>query len=156
MSDSNLDWDLELPEVERYVRTHGLNDVLMDRYNVTGPSGYVPQGRLWECQKATAGDAGRWAIVSANMFFDGENCAWLLAFPRESLAGGSMYALRLPATIPAAGSPGGPPLPAGYRYFGGGPFDARDIFYRSIDDPHQMPAIMDGMMKAYADMQKKK
>jgi hypothetical protein len=156
VGDSNLDWDLYLPEVERFVQTHALNHVLVDSYNVGDPAMYVPQGRLWSCQEATAADGGRWAFVSANVFFDGENCAWLLAIPHQPLAGGSMYAFHLPAAIPTPGSPGGPPLPAAYRYFGGGPFDARQIFFRAITDPRQMPVIMDTMMKAYADSQKKK
>jgi hypothetical protein len=155
VSDSNLDWDTELPEVERFIQAHGLNDVLIDSYNVTDPSVYVAQGRLWDCQAATAADAGRWAFVSANMFADGENCTWLLPTPHQALAGGSMYAIHLPATIPAAGSPGGPPLPANYRYMGGAPFDWRQIFYRSIRDPHQMQAILDDMMKTYAETQKR-
>jgi hypothetical protein len=155
VGDSNLDWDTELPAVERFVQAHGLDHVLVDSYNVADPAVYVPQGRFWSCQEATAGDAGRWAFVSANVFFDGENCAWLLAIPHEALAGGSMYAIHLPAAIPAAGSPGGPPLPAAYRYFGGGTFDIRRIMFRAISDPHQMPEIMDEMMKDYAAAQKK-
>jgi hypothetical protein len=94
--------------------------------------------------------------VSANSFADGENCRWMLPIPHQALAGGSMYAFQLPATIPPAGSPGGPPLPAGYRYMGGAPFDWRDIFYRAIRDPHQMQKIYDDMMKTYTEMQKKK
>jgi hypothetical protein len=156
VSDSNLDWDTGLPQVEQFVQANGLDHVLIDSYNFSDPSVYVPQGRLWECQSSTAADAGRWAFVSANMFRDGENCAWLLAFPHQPLAGGSMYALHLPATIPPAGSPGGPPLPSAYRYFGGGPFDVRSIFIQAISDPRRMPEIMDTMQKAYADSQKKK
>jgi len=155
VSDSNLDWDIELPEVERFVQAHGLDHVLIDSYNVADPSVYVPQGRLWDCQSATAADAGQWAVVSANVFADAENCTWLLPIPHQALAGGSMYILHLPATIPAAGSPGGPPLPANYRYIGGAPFDWRQIFYRSIRDPQQMQAIMDTMQKTYAEAQKK-
>jgi 4-amino-4-deoxy-L-arabinose transferase-like glycosyltransferase len=156
VSDSNLDWDTELPEVERFVQTRGLDYVLIDPYNVADPSVYVPQGRFWQCQAATAADAGWWAIVSADMFFDGENCAWLLRIPHQALAGGGMYAFHLPATIPAPGSPGGPPLPGAYRYFGGAPFDSRKIFYQSIADPHRMPDIMAGMMKMYEELRKKK
>jgi hypothetical protein len=155
VSDSNLDWDLELPEVERFVQAHGLDHVLIDPYNVADPSVYVPQGSLWDCQAAAAADAGRWAFVSADMFADGENCAWLLATPHQPLAGGSMYAFHLPAAIPAPGSPGGPPLPANYRYMAGGPFDWRRMFYRAIRDPNQMQAIMDEMMKDFDAMQKK-
>ena len=52
-------------------------------------------------------------------------------------------------------SPGGPPLPANYRYIGGAPFDWRGIFYRAIRDPQQMQPIMDEMMKTFAEIQKK-
>lgn len=155
VSDSNLDWDLELPEVERFVQAHGLDHVLIDPYNVADPSVFVPQGSLWDCQAATAADAGRWAFVSADMFADGANCAWMLDVPHQSLAGGSMYAFHLPDAILAPGSPGGPPLPANYRYIGGAPFDWREILYRSIRDPQQMQAIMDDMMKTFKEMQKK-
>jgi len=41
-----------------------------------------------------------------------------------------MYAIQLPSTIPAAGTPGGPPLPEDYRYFGGAPgFDCPRDFH---------------------------
>ncbi|MGB7759618.1 MAG: glycosyltransferase family 39 protein [Bryobacteraceae bacterium] len=156
VSDSNLDWDLGLPEVEGFVQVRGLDHVLVDPYNVADPSVYVPQGSLWSCQAATAADAGRWAFVSANMFADGENCAWMLDIPHQALAGGSMYAFHLPAAIPAPGSPGGPPLPANYRYMGGSPFDWRLILYRAIRDPQQMQNIMDDMMKQFDEMQKKR
>jgi hypothetical protein len=88
------------------------------------------------------------------MFADGENCGWMLPIPHLALAGGSMYAFHLPATIPAAGSPGGPPLPANYRYLGGVPFDWRRVLYRSIRDPRQMQNIMDEMIKTFEEMQK--
>ncbi len=156
VSDSNLDWDLELPEVERFVQAHGLDHVLVDSYNVADPSVYVPQGGLWDCQAATAADAGRWAFVSANMFADAANCTWLLSTPHQALAGGSMYAFHLPAAIPAPGSPGGPPLPANYRYIAGAPFDWRAAFYRAIRDPHQMQNIMDDMKEMFREMQKKR
>ena len=156
VSDSNLDWDTELGEVERFVQARGLNHVLVDSYNVADPAVYVPQGRLWDCQSATAEDAGRWAFVSANMFLDGANCAWLLAIPHEALAGGCMYALHLPARIPAPGSPGGPPVPAAYRYMGGAKFDWRRMFYESIRDPHRMQGIFDDMVKTGGGTEKKK
>lgn len=155
VSDSNLDWDTELPEVERFVQTHGLDHVLVDSYNIADPSVYVPQGTLWNCQAATAADAGRWAFVSANMFADGENCRWLLGVPHQALAGGSMYAFHLPATIPEAGTPGGPPLPADYLYMAGAPFDWRGMLYGAIRDPHQMQPITDNMMKLFEEAQKK-
>ena len=126
--------------------------MLLDSYNVADPSVYVPQGSLWDCQAATAADAGRWAFVSADMFADSANCGWLLPIPHQPLAGGSMYVFHLPATILAAGSPGGPPLPANYRYLGGfPPFDWRGCLYRSIRDPHQMQRVMDGMIKMFRE-----
>jgi hypothetical protein len=68
-----------------------------------------------------------------------------------------MYAIQLPQTIPAAGRPGGPPLPEDYRYFGGAPFDIRGIFSKCIRDPQQLQPIMDRMMAGMqAAAQKKK
>ena len=155
VSDSNLDWDTELPEVESFVRGRGLDNVLVDSYGFTDPAAYVPQGRLWNCQAVTAADAGQWAFVSANMFADGENCAWLLAIPHQALAGASMYAFHLPATIPAPGSPGGPPLPAAYRYIGGGQFDWRQVIYRAIRDPYRIEEILNTARKAAVATQSK-
>ena len=91
VSDSNLDWDTELPEVERFVQSHGLDRVLVDSYNIADPSVYVPQGRLWDCQAATAADAGLWAFVSANNFADAENCGWMLAIPHPGLAAAAFF-----------------------------------------------------------------
>jgi hypothetical protein len=81
-----------------------------------------------------------------------------MMYPHQALAGGSMYAIQLPQTIPAAGAPGGPPLPGDYRYFGGVPFfDPRPIFFNCIRDPQQLQPTLDrfqAMMQAAA--QKKK
>jgi hypothetical protein len=156
VSDSNLDWDMDLPEVERFVQAHGLDHVLVDSYNVADPSVYVPQGRSWDCQAAVAADAGLWAFVSANSFADAENCAWMLAIPHQALAAGSMYVFHLPTTIPAPGSPGGPPLPGAYRYMGGTPFDWKKMLSGAIREPHQLQAILDTMQKTFAAASQKK
>lgn len=77
------------------------------------------------------------------------NCSWLLKYPHEALAGGSMYAFQLPARIPSGGAPGGPPLPRGYHNFGGIPGswpDLRLIFLRAILDPQQLPAAIEQLM----------
>ncbi|MGA2272557.1 MAG: hypothetical protein ABSH00_03315 [Bryobacteraceae bacterium] len=66
-----------------------------------------------------------------------------------------MYAFRLPASIPAPGSPGGPPPPANCRYIVLVPFDWRGIFYRVIRDPQQMQSIIDNMKKMFTEAQKK-
>jgi hypothetical protein len=157
VNDSNLDWNQSLPEVENFVRQRGLNQILLDEYGFSEPAAYVPQAQLWNCQQPSPADGGRWAVVSANNIADGSNCLWLMLYPHEALAGGSMYAIQLPQTIPAAGTPGGPPLPEAYRYFGGAPFDMRVIFLKCIRDPQQLQPTMDRMVASMqAAAQKKK
>jgi hypothetical protein len=158
VNDSNLDWNQALPEVESFVRQRGLNHILLDEYGFSEPTVYVPQAELWNCQQPSPADGGRWAAVSANNIADGSNCLWLMRYPHQILAGGSMYAIQLPQTIPAAGTPGGPPLPEDYRYFGGGPlFDPRPIFSNCIRDPQQLQPTLDRMQAMFqAAAQKKK
>jgi hypothetical protein len=79
-----------------------------------------------------------------------------MSYPHEVLAGGSMYAVQLPEIIPAAGTPGGPPLPENYRYFGGFPMDTRPIFVGCIRDPEQIEPTIVKMMDAFKAAQKKK
>jgi len=119
---------------------------------------YVPQAQIWSCQEPSPVDAGRWAVVSASSIADGHNCLWLMQYPHQALAGGSMYAIQLPQTIPAVGTPGGPPLPEAYRYLGGAPgFDPRPVFLNCIRDPEQLQPTMDrmqAMMEAAARKKK--
>jgi dolichyl-phosphate-mannose-protein mannosyltransferase len=158
VNDSNLDWNQALPEVESFMRQRGLNRVLLDEYGISEPAAYVPQAQLWSCQQPSPSDGGQWAVVSANNIADGHNCLWLMRYPHQVLAGGSMYAIQLPQIIPAAGTPGGPPLPEAYRYFGGFVgFDLLPVFLNCIRDPQQLQPTLDrlqAMMKAAA--QKKK
>jgi hypothetical protein len=158
VNDSNLDWNQALPEVENFVRHRGLNRVLLDEYGFSEPTAYVPQAQLWSCQEPSPSDAGQWAAVSAASIADGHNCLWLMRYPHQALAGGSMYAIQLPQMIPAAGTPGGPPLPEAYRYFGGFPgFDLRPMFLRCIRDPQQLQPTLDRLQAmAEAAAQKKK
>ncbi|HUJ31177.1 MAG TPA: glycosyltransferase family 39 protein [Candidatus Acidoferrum sp.] len=158
VNDSNLDWNQALPDAERFVREHGVKDVLLDEYGFSDPTIYVPDAEFWTCQQPAPSDGGRWAIVSASMIEDGHNCLWLLNYPHESFAGGGMYAFQLPATIPPAGSPGGPPLPADYHAFGGTPgnMDFRLMFYNCIRDPKQLQPFWDRMMAMFANYRKKK
>jgi hypothetical protein len=158
VNDSNLDWNQALPEVESFVRQRGLNQILLDEYGFSDPTVYVPQAQIWSCQQPSAADGGRWAAVSASNIADGSNCLWLMRYPHQILAGGSMYAIQLPQTIPAAGTPGGPPLPEDYRYFGGVPlFDPRPIFSNCIRDPQQLQPTLDRMQATFqAAAQKKK
>jgi 4-amino-4-deoxy-L-arabinose transferase-like glycosyltransferase len=157
LNDSNLDWNQSLPEAEAYVRQHGLRHVLLAEYGFSDPAVYVPETKFWDCQQPSPGDAGQWAIVSASMIADGHNCLWLMSYPHQALAGGSMYALQLPSPIPSAGAPGGPPLPADFRMLGGGAggFDIQEVFYDCIRDPAQMQPTFDAMMAEFARLQKK-
>lgn len=158
VNDSNLDWNHALPEVESFVRQRGLSHVLLDQWGFSEPEAYVPQAQIWSCQEAAPSDGGQWAVVSANNIADGHTCLWLMQYPHQVLAGGSMYALQLPETIPAAGTPGGPPLPEAYRYLGGFPgFDPRPVFLNCIRDPQQLQPTLDRIMAmGQAAAQKKK
>ena len=85
------------------------------------------------------------------MILDGHNCSWLLRYPRETLAGGSMYAFRLPDPMPAAGEPGGPPRPEEFRNWGGmpGPTDFRAVLYRCVVDPREMKPAVERMQREF-------
>jgi 4-amino-4-deoxy-L-arabinose transferase-like glycosyltransferase len=148
VNDSNLDWNQSLPDVARFVRQRGIQRVLIDEYGFSEPTVYVPQSQFWNCQQPSPSDLGQWAVVSADMLQDGHNCLWLLQYPHETLAGGSMYAFRLPAEIPPAGALGGPPLPRDYRQFGGiAAFgDFRLVLLNCIRDPQQLDPTMQKMI----------
>jgi 4-amino-4-deoxy-L-arabinose transferase-like glycosyltransferase len=141
-SDSNADWNQALPEVRRFAERHGIKTLPLDAFGFGNLRATVPQSRTWNCQAPAAEDAGRWAVVSANVILDTENCRWLMQYPHQTLGGGSMYAVRLPAPIPAAGAPGGPPLPAERRTFMAGPNgeDPRARFLELIQHPELVPA----------------
>jgi 4-amino-4-deoxy-L-arabinose transferase-like glycosyltransferase len=142
-SDSNLDWDQALPEVRRFAQKRGIQSVPLDAYGLSDSRATVPQSYMWNCQAPAAEDAGRWAVISANMILDIENCRWLMQYPNAALGGGSMYAIRLPAPIPPAGAQGGPPLPAARRTMFPGPNgeDARLMFISLIEHPDRVPKV---------------
>ena len=145
VNDSNLDWNQSLAEVEEFVGQHGLKHVFVDEYGLSDPHAYVLQAQPWDCQKPAPSDGGQWAVVSANLIADGSNCGWLMDYPHQKLAGGSMYAFQLPHLIPAAGAPGGPPAPENYRFFGGmgvNGEDFRTIIGNCIRDPQQLGPTM--------------
>lgn len=145
VNDSNLDWNQALPEVQRFADGHRVGSLLIDEYGFSDPTAYLPQARFWNCQQPAAADAGQWAVVSANMIAESHNCFWLLRYPHERLAGGSMYAFQLPRKIPPAGTSGGPPLRAEWHNFAGMPAswpDIRLIFVQAIRDPEQIPDLL--------------
>ena len=155
VNDSNLDWNQALPDVRRFAEQRKLDQVLLDEYGFSDPTVYVPQARIWNCQKPAASDGSQWAVVSAGMILDGHNCGWLTRFPHEVLAGGSMYAFRLPPTIPPTGASGGPPTAESYRNLGGTPggIDMAAILQRCILDPNQLKPTMDKMMADFERQQ---
>jgi 4-amino-4-deoxy-L-arabinose transferase-like glycosyltransferase len=145
VNDSNLDWNQSLPEVKRFADRHGLQRIALDEYGLNDPTAFVPGSELWDCQKPTSANDGQWVVVSANMIMDGHNCVWLMQYPHEALAGGSMYAVHLPEHIPPAGSSGGPPLPSACREFLGAPIDMRSYFLDIIHHPEKLPHATEEM-----------
>ena len=159
VNDSNVDWNQALPEVKRFAQAHAIDHLKIDEYGMVEVTDVVPNGELWNCQKASAADAGSWVVVSGSCILDGHNCAWLQQFPMQPIAAGSMYAIHLPAQIPAAGSPGGPPLPSDYHFIGGTPFDMTDYFLSTIRDPQRLGPVLADMgarFQAAQDAAKKK
>ncbi len=159
MSDSNVDWNQSIPEVKRFADQRGLQKTALDWYGLTDSTKDVPGAYEWNCQQPSTSDGGQWAVVSGNVIFDSRNCEWLLMYPHESLAGGSMLAVHLPQIIPSAGTSGGPPLPSQYRPFFGFPlFDIRTMFLDLIQHPDKIPEVyarMDLEFKQQADKQKR-
>jgi hypothetical protein len=151
-SDSNVDWNQALPEARRFAEQRGQQTIDLDEYSMVDPAGIFPQARIWDCQAPAPSDAAQWVVVSANMILDGHNCVWLMQYPHEALAGGSMYAVLMPAVIPPAGAAGGPPLPTGRRVFLGGPagFDMRTMFLGLIRHPETIPDVMAKMKADFA------
>jgi 4-amino-4-deoxy-L-arabinose transferase-like glycosyltransferase len=150
VNDSNVDWNQGLPEVSRFAEQQGLQRIALDQYGFSEVTAFVPQAYPWSCQTPTPEDAGQWVTLSAANLLEARNCAWLLQYsPHVTLAGGSIYAVRLPAQIPAVGSTGGPPLPSAYRTFGGLPFETRGFFSHVIQNPSDLPRAVEWMQTAF-------
>lgn len=156
VNDSNLDWDQELPDVNRFVRQRGISRVLIDQYGFIDTTVYVPNSEFWNCQTPAPSDAGQWAVVSASMMEDAHNCLWLMQYPHTSIAAGGMYAFQLPSVFPPVGAPNGPPAPADRRELPGPPgVDGRVMFLRCVHDHNQLQPTMDAMMAQYRASRKK-
>jgi len=150
VNDSNVDWNQGLPEVRRFAEQQRLQKIALDQYGFSDVTAFVPQAYPWNCQTPTQEDAGQWVTLSAANLLEARNCAWLLQYAHVALAGGSIYAVRLPAQIPAAGSAGGPPLPSVYRTFGGLPFETRGFFSHLIQNPGDLPRAVEWMQAAFS------
>ena len=149
VNDSNVDWNQSLPEVKRFAEQHGLQRIGLDEYGFNDPSVTIPQAEVWDCQRPSAADDGQWVVVSANMIMDGHNCVWLMQYPHQPLAGGSMYAVHLPEHIPPAGNVGGPPLASTFRQFAGAPFDLRSFFLELNRHPENIPHAIEEMQARF-------
>jgi hypothetical protein len=142
LSDSNVDWNQSLYEVEDFVKRSNLSELALDSYALSDDAPIVPQSYVWDCQTPTARELGKWVIVSSNQLLDARNCAWLLKYPSESIGGGSMLAFHLPSSVPAEGSPGGPPGQSEKRPFLGMPFDGKAVFREAIQHPDNIRGII--------------
>ena len=106
--DSNLDWGQSLPEVRRFVEEHHVARIALDPMGFTDTKFSVPQSELWDCHNPELATGYEWAAISANRMAGDGNCRWLLRYPSYSLAGGSMFVIRLPLALPAPGVDGRP------------------------------------------------
>lgn len=153
-SDSNVDWNQALPEVRSFADRHGLKTLGVDFYGLTDPTITVPQARFWDCQQPAPEDANQWVVISSNVILDAQNCAWVMQYPHEMLAGGSMWAVHLPPAIPAAGTPGGPPPASRRKTFLGMPVpvDPRLPTISLFHHPEWLPQVcadMEAKMREY-------
>jgi hypothetical protein len=131
MGDSNIDWHQALPDVRTFVERNHIENLLLDDYGLSDPAAVVPQAVAWNCAQPSAEDAGKWAVVSANMFLDYRRCTWLTNSPVEALGGGSMYAVRLPSIPPQAV----PPVL--------GPRMARALYREAVRNPSRTAEILE-------------
>ena len=156
MSDSNVDWNQSLPAVAQFAQQHNIQKLKIDEYAFTESWAVVPGSELWDCQYPAAEDAGHWVVVSADMIVDSHNCIWLMRYPNQPLGGGAMYAVQLPATIPAAGTPGGPPgASEAHMMLGNFPREPRMMFQELMRDPDKMMDVMKEMQRQWQEQQAK-
>jgi hypothetical protein len=124
----------------------------IDPYGANDPAVIVPQARFWNCQQPAPVDANQWVVVSSDIIMDAHNCIWLMQYPHEMLAGGSMWAIHLPPSIPPAGTLGGPPTASEQKQFLGFPQDFRLFQLNLVRHPEQLPqatAEMEAQMRKY-------
>jgi hypothetical protein len=149
MNDSNVSWSEALPEVERFARERNLPEIALDWASMSDAALVVPQARPWDCQDPADSDAGRWVAVAAVSILENHNCGYLQQYPHLPLGGGSFYAFQLPAPIPPAGQPGGPPAASGRKFMWGMPMDARTFAVNVEHHPDRLEAEMRAMAEKF-------
>jgi hypothetical protein len=147
LNDSNVSWNEGLPAVQAFVRNRGLNEILLDWAGTSDATLVVPQARDWDCQTADNSDGGKWVVVAAISIIENRSCGYLLRYPSEPLAGGSMYAFHLPSELPAPGSPGGPPRSSEWKRIWGLPFDFRTLALAAERNPGTLPVVIDTILR---------
>lgn len=149
LNGSNVDWNHALPEVAAFVKAHQLQRLRFDWLSLSDPAVIVPELEPWNCQEPKAEDAGQWVVLSATNIRENRNCGWIEKYPREELAGGSMYAFRLPERLPAVGEPGGPPAPKDRIVLLSAPFDIRGFSIDVERHPEKLEKALFEVMKPY-------
>jgi hypothetical protein len=149
VNDSNVSWNEALPAVEDFAQAHHLTRLPLDWASLSDPALVVPEAQPFDCQSPAATDAGQWVAVAAVSILENHNCGYLLQYPHQALAGGSMYAFQLPQPIPPPGAPGGPPPPSARKTMWGTAFDIRAFALDADRHPETLPAKMQLMMRRY-------
>ncbi len=137
-----MDWNQSFYEVAAFAQAHGLSEIRIQPLIMADVRSWIPQGRLWNCQEAGPADAGNWVAVSASTLFSGRECSWMVKYPREPLGGGSMYAIHLPAALPAPGTQGRPVVqPSPLKKFGLDN-DVASLYLSLLNHPETFPAVL--------------
>jgi hypothetical protein len=149
LNDSNVSWNEGLPEVARFVKQERMAEIELDWASLSDPALVVPEAQIWDCQAPTDHDASQWVAVTAVSNLENRNCGYLQQYPHRQLAGGAFYIFKLPATIPSAGTPGGPPLPADRKVMWEMPFDLRAWAINVERHPERLPVEMQSLMQKF-------
>lgn len=149
LNGSNVDWNQALPEIAEFVKAKQLTRLRIDWLSLSDPTVIVPELEPWNCQEPQSDDAGQWVVLSATNIRENRNCGWIEKYPREELAGGSMYAFHLPDRIPPPGESGGPPTPKDRIILLGAPFDIRRLAIETERDPGKLEKELREAMRPF-------
>jgi hypothetical protein len=155
LNDSNVSWNGDLPEVDKFAKQHGLSKIKLDWASTSDPTFVTPRVEDWDCQSPSDSDAGHWVVVTAISILENHNCPYLLQYPAQAIAGGGMYAFHLPPTIPPPGAPNGPPLPNERKHMWGVPFDLRARSMELARNPDRLEEELQLFLKEFEQLNKK-